>query len=188
MGPFVKLNCAAVPLELLESELFGHERGAFTGAHQLKFGKFESADRGSIFLDEIGDLHPALQGKLLHVLQDGRFCRVGGRPTINVDVRVLAATNQDLDRAVATRQFREDLYYRLNVIEIVVPPLREAPKRFPCWPSTSCSGIQLFGREPGVLSGQCPGAREHHQAADRAGRSPAQPDRRPHRSIRGRGS
>ena len=94
---FVKLNCAAIPTGLLESELFGHERGAFTGAHQLKLGKFESADRGSIFLDEIGDLHPALQGKLMHVLQDGQFSRVGGRSTIKVDVRVLAATNQDLE-------------------------------------------------------------------------------------------
>ncbi|MGH7397492.1 MAG: sigma-54-dependent transcriptional regulator, partial [Candidatus Rokuibacteriota bacterium] len=127
-GPFVKVNCAAVPRELLESELFGHERGAFTGAHQLKIGKFEAADRGTIFLDEIGDLHPALQGKLLHVLQDGQFSRVGGRSTVKVDVRVLAATNQDLDQAVAAGRFREDLYYRLNVIQIMVPPLRERPE------------------------------------------------------------
>jgi two-component system response regulator AtoC len=127
-GPFVKVNCAAVPRELLESELFGHERGAFTGAHQLKIGKFEAADRGTIFLDEIGDLHPALQGKLLHVLQDGQFSRVGGRSTVKVDVRVLAATNQDLEQAVAAGRFREDLYYRLNVIQIMVPPLRERPE------------------------------------------------------------
>ena len=130
-GPFVKVNCAAVPRELLESELFGHERGAFTGAHQLKIGKFESADRGTIFLDEIGDLHPALQGKLLHVLQDGQFSRVGGRSTVKVDVRVLAATNQDLEQAVAGGRFREDLYYRLNVIQIMVPPLRERPEEIP---------------------------------------------------------
>jgi two-component system response regulator AtoC len=130
-APFVKVNCAALPRELLESELFGHERGAFTGAHQLKLGKFESADRGSIFLDEIGDLHPALQGKLMHVLQDGQFSRVGGRSTIKVDVRVLAATNQDLEEAVATGQFREDLFYRLNVIQIGVPPLRERPEEIP---------------------------------------------------------
>ena len=130
-GPFVKVNCAAVPRELLESELFGHERGAFTGAHQLKMGKFESANHGTIFLDEIGDLHPALQGKLLHVLQDGQFSRVGGRNTIKVDVRVLAATNQDLDRAVAAGRFREDLFYRLNVIQIEVPPLRERPEEIP---------------------------------------------------------
>jgi len=130
-GPFVKVNCAAVPRELLESELFGHERGAFTGAHQLKIGKFESADRGTIFLDEIGDLHPALQGKLLHVLQDGQFSRVGGRSTIKVDVRVLAATNQNLEQAVAAGRFREDLYYRLNVIQIMVPPLRERLDEIP---------------------------------------------------------
>ena len=130
-GPFVKVNCAAVPRELLESELFGHERGAFTGAHQLKLGKFESADHGTIFLDEIGDLHPALQGKLLHVLQDGQFSRVGGRSTIKVDVRVLAATNQNLEQAVATGRFRDDLYYRLNVLQIVVPALRERPEEIP---------------------------------------------------------
>jgi len=130
-GPFVKVNCAAVPRALLESELFGHERGAFTGAHQLKLGKFESADHGTIFLDEIGDLHPALQGKLLHVLQDGQFSRVGGRSTIKVDVRVLAATNQNLEQAVATGRFRDDLYYRLNVLQIVVPALRERPEEIP---------------------------------------------------------
>jgi two-component system response regulator AtoC len=129
--PFVKVNCAAVPRELLESELFGHERGAFTGAHQLKIGKFEAADTGTMFLDEIGDLHPALQGKLLHVLQDGEFSRVGGRSTIKVDVRIIAATNQDLEKAVAAGRFREDLYYRLNVIQIVVPPLRERPEEIP---------------------------------------------------------
>ncbi len=130
-GPFVKVNCAAVPRELLESELFGHERGAFTGAHQLKIGKFESANRGTIFLDEIGDLHPDLQGKLLHVLQDGQFSRVGGRSIIQVDVRVLAATNQNLEQAVAAGRFREDLYYRLNVIQVVVPPLRDRLEEIP---------------------------------------------------------
>jgi two-component system response regulator AtoC len=130
-GPFVKVNCAAVARELLESELFGHERGAFTGAHQLKIGKFEAANQGTIFLDEIGDLHPALQGKLLHVLEDGQFSRVGGRSNLKVDVRVVAATNQDLDRAVAGGLFREDLFYRLNVVPIVVPPLRERPEEIP---------------------------------------------------------
>ena len=130
-GPFVKVNCAALPRELLESELFGHERGAFTGAHHLTLGKFESADRGSIFLDEIGDLHPALQGKLMHVLQDGQFSRVGGRSTIQVDVRVLAATNQDLEQAVAAGLFRADLFYRLNVIQVRVPPLRERSDEIP---------------------------------------------------------
>ena len=130
-GPFIKVNCAAMPRELLESELFGHERGAFTGAHQLKIGKFESANHGTIFLDEIGDLHPALQGKLLHVLQDGQFSRVGGRSTVKVDVRVLAATNQNLEQAVAAGRFREDLYYRLNVVQITVPALRERPEEIP---------------------------------------------------------
>jgi len=130
-GAFVKVNCAAMPRELLESELFGYERGAFTGAHKLKIGKFEAAHRGTIFLDEIGDLHPALQAKLLHVLQDGEFSRIGGKSTLSVDVRVLAATNQDLERAVAEGQFREDLYYRLNVIHVLVPPLRERATEIP---------------------------------------------------------
>ena len=130
-GPFVKVNCAAVARELLESELFGHERGAFTGAHQLKIGKFETANRGTIFLDEIGDLHPALQAKLLHVLEDGQFSRVGGRSNIKVDVRIVAASNQDLERAVATGEFREDLFYRLNVIRVAVPPLRKRPEEIP---------------------------------------------------------
>ena len=129
--PFVKVNCAAVPRELLESELFGHERGAFTGAHQLKVGKFETAKRGTIFLDEIAELHPALQAKLLHVLQDGTFSRVGGKATIKVDVRVLAATNRDLEHEVRELRFREDLYYRLNVIQITVPPLRERMEEVP---------------------------------------------------------
>ena len=130
-GPFVKVNCAAMPRELLESEMFGYERGAFTGAHKLKIGKFEAAHRGTIFLDEIGDLHPALQAKLLHVLQDGEFSRIGGKSTLSVDVRVLAATNQDLERAVAEGRFREDLYYRLNVIQVLVPPLRERTAEIP---------------------------------------------------------
>jgi two-component system, NtrC family, response regulator AtoC len=130
-GPFVKVNCAAMPRELLESELFGYERGAFTGAHKLKIGKFETAHHGTMFLDEIGDLHPALQAKLLHVLQDGEFSRIGGKSTLNVDVRVLAATNQNLERAVAEGRFREDLYYRLNVINVLVPPLRDRANEIP---------------------------------------------------------
>jgi two-component system response regulator AtoC len=129
--PFVKVNCAAVPRELLESELFGHERGAFTGAHQRKPGRFETADTGTIFLDEIGELHPALQAKLLHVLQDGEFSRVGGRNNVTVDVRVICATNRDLVREVAAGRFREDLFYRLNVINILVPPLRERQEEIP---------------------------------------------------------
>ena len=128
---FVKVNCAAMPRELLESELFGHERGAFTGAHQRKPGRFELADGGTMFLDEIGELHPALQAKLLHVLQDGEFSRVGGRHNIRVDVRVICATNRDLAREVAGNRFREDLFYRLNVINILVPPLRERREEIP---------------------------------------------------------
>jgi two-component system response regulator AtoC len=128
---FVKVNCAAMPRELLESELFGHERGAFTGAHQRKPGRFELADGGTIFLDEIGELHPALQAKLLHVLQDGEFSRVGGRNNIRVDVRTICATNRDLAREVAENRFREDLFYRLNVINILVPPLRERQEEIP---------------------------------------------------------
>jgi two-component system response regulator AtoC len=128
---FVKVNCAAMPRELLESELFGHERGAFTGAHQRKPGRFELADGGTIFLDEIGELHPALQAKLLHVLQDGEFSRVGGRHNLRVDVRTICATNRDLAREVAAGRFREDLFYRLNVINILVPPLRERRDEIP---------------------------------------------------------
>jgi two-component system response regulator AtoC len=154
-GPFVKVNCAAVPRELLESELFGHERGAFTGAHQLKIGKFEAADRGTIFLDEIGDLHPALQGKLLHVLQDGQFSRVGGRSTVKVDVRVLAATNQNLEQAVSAGRFREDLYYRLNVIQVMVPPLRERPEEIPVLAEYFMQRYsRLFRREPVRMSAE----------------------------------
>jgi two-component system response regulator AtoC len=120
-----------MPRDLLESELFGHERGAFTGAHQRKPGRFELADGGTIFLDEIGELHPALQAKLLHVLQDGEFSRVGGRRNIRVDVRTICATNRDLAREVAAGRFREDLFYRLNVINVLVPPLRERPQEIP---------------------------------------------------------
>jgi two-component system response regulator AtoC len=128
---FIKVNCAAMPRELLESELFGHERGSFTGAHQRKPGKFELADGGTIFLDEIGELHPALQAKLLHVLQDGEFSRVGGRHNITVNVRTICATNRDLAKEVAANRFREDLFYRLNVINILVPPLRERQEEIP---------------------------------------------------------
>ena len=129
--PFVKVNCAAMPRELLESELFGHERGSFTGAHQRKLGKFELADGGTMFLDEIAELHPTLQAKLLHVLQDGEFSRVGGRDNITVNVRTICATNRDLVREVAAHRFREDLFYRLNVINILVPPLRERCEEIP---------------------------------------------------------
>lgn len=123
--PLVSLNCAAIPHELVESELFGHERGAFTGAHASRRGKFELADRGTLFLDEIGELQPNAQAKLLRVLETGSFERVGGSRTIGVDVRVIAATNRDLDKATSEGTFRSDLYYRLNVFPIRVPPLRE---------------------------------------------------------------
>ncbi len=123
--PFVKVNCAAIPHELLESELFGYEPGAFTGANRQKLGKFDLANAGTIFLDEVSEMHPALQAKLLHVLQGGEFSRLGGKRDISVDVRVLAATNKPLERAVQEGLFREDLFYRLNVITIHIPPLRE---------------------------------------------------------------
>src|SRR6185437_14693999 len=126
-GPFVKVNCAAIPAELLESELFGHEKGAFTGAVSARRGKFELADGGTIFLDEVGDLHEGSQAKLLRVLQEGEFQRVGGEQTIKVAVRVISATNRDLQAMVAQEKFREDLYYRLSVVPIRVPALRERP-------------------------------------------------------------
>jgi two-component system nitrogen regulation response regulator NtrX len=124
-GPFIKVNCAAIPVELIESELFGHEKGSFTGAVSRRRGKFELADGGSILLDEVGDLHEASQAKLLRVLQEGEFQRVGGGETLRVAVRVIAATNQDLESLVEQRKFREDLYYRLSVVPVRVPPLRE---------------------------------------------------------------
>ncbi|PYR62603.1 MAG: sigma-54-dependent Fis family transcriptional regulator [Acidobacteria bacterium] len=123
--PFVKVNCAALPAELLESELFGHEKGAFTGAATTRIGKFEQADTGTIFLDEIAEMKSALQAKILHVLQDAQFTRLGSNKPVTVDVRVVAATNRDLDAMLLRGEFREDLYYRLKVIEITVPPLRE---------------------------------------------------------------
>jgi transcriptional regulator with PAS, ATPase and Fis domain len=127
----VKINCAAMPLHLLESELFGYERGAFTGADRCKPGKFEIAEGGSIHLDEIGEMPMALQAKLLHVLQDGTFARLGGRRDIKVDARVVVSTNRDLETAMTQGLFREDLYYRLNVVSIHVPPLRERPEEIP---------------------------------------------------------
>jgi two-component system response regulator AtoC len=129
--PFVKVNCAALPAELLESELFGHERGAFTGAATTRIGKFEQADTGTIFLDEIGEMKPALQAKLLHVLQDAEFTKLGSNKRIEVDVRIVAATNRDLEQMMLGGEFREDLYYRLKVIELTVPALRERPDEVP---------------------------------------------------------
>jgi len=124
-GPFVKVNCAAIPTELIESELFGHEKGAFTGATTARRGKFELADGGTLFLDEVGDLHAASQAKLLRVLQEGEFHRVGGEQAIKVAVRVISATNRDLQEMVQQQKFREDLYYRLCVVPVRVPALRE---------------------------------------------------------------
>ena len=129
--PFVKVNCAALPENLLESELFGHEKGAFTGAVARRVGRFEQADQGTIFLDEIGDLSPALQSKLLRVLQEKEFERVGSSQTIKVDVRVISATNRNLEEAIQKGTFREDLYYRFNVVTITLPPLRERKEDIP---------------------------------------------------------
>jgi DNA-binding NtrC family response regulator len=145
--PFVKVNCAAIPPELIESELFGHERGAFTGATARKRGLFEIADGGTIFLDEIGDMIASAQAKVLRVLQSGEFSRVGGEQALKVDVRVIAATNRDLQAAVAAGQFREDLYFRLNVVPLRAPPLRDRAEDVPLLASTF---IELACRENGM--------------------------------------
>ena len=129
--PFVKVNCAALPSELLESELFGFEKGAFTGAQKRKLGKFEYANQGTVFLDEISEMAPGLQAKLLQVLQDGEFSRLGGEADVRVDARIIAATNRNLEDAVKKGEFREDLYYRLNVVTIQIPPLRDRTDAIP---------------------------------------------------------
>jgi two-component system nitrogen regulation response regulator NtrX len=130
-GPFVEVNCAAIPDELIESELFGHERGAFTGAVARRRGKFELADGGTLFLDEVGDMSVKTQAKVLRVLEEQAFERVGGKDTLRVDVRVLAASNQNLAELIGQGRFREDLFYRLSVIPIEVPPLRQRPEDIP---------------------------------------------------------
>jgi Nif-specific regulatory protein len=130
-GPFIKINCAALPESVLESELFGHEKGAFTGAVNARKGRFELADKGTLFLDEIGEISPAFQAKLLRVLQEQEFERVGGNHTIKVDVRVVAATNKNLEEAVARNEFRADLYYRISVVPVLMPPLRERRSDIP---------------------------------------------------------
>ena len=156
--PYVRVNCAAIPDSLMESELFGHEKGAFTGAHKAKKGKFELADGGTIFLDEIGDMSASTQTKLLRVLQEGEFDRVGGTRTLKVDVRIIAATNADLERLVAERRFREDLYYRLRVIQVLLPPLRERKADIPLLVDhfirrySAKDGKRIAGIEPMALA------------------------------------
>ena len=144
--PFVKVNCAALPSELLESELFGFEKGAFTGAQKRKLGKFEYANRGTIFLDEISEMAPGLQAKLLQVLQDGEFSRLGGESDVKVDTRIIAATNRNLEEAVRSGEFREDLYYRLNVVMVPLPPLRD---RIDAVPLLAEHFISMYGEQYG---------------------------------------
>ena len=142
--PFVKVNCAALPSELLESELFGFEKGAFTGAQKRKLGKFEYANHGTIFLDEISEMAPGLQAKLLQVLQDGEFSRLGGENDVKVDTRIIAATNRNLEEAVKSGEFREDLYYRLNVVTVALPPLRD---RIDAVPLLVDHFLQMYGEQ-----------------------------------------
>ena len=176
--PFIKVNCAALPMDLLESELFGYERGAFTGAHRRKPGKFELANKGTIFLDEIGEMPLPLQAKLLHVLQDREFSRLGSRQDVRVDVRVIAATNRDLAILVDCGTFRDDLYYRLNVVNIYIPLLRDRREEIPVLVdhfldryAQQYQRPRQASRRPSMetlprlcLAREYPGAREHRQA------------------------
>lgn len=149
---FVEVNCAAIPSELLESELFGHEKGAFTGAHDRRIGKFEQADGGSLFMDEIGDMSLEAQAKVLRALQEGTITRVGGAELIKVDVRIIAATNKDLAQAIENGEFREDLYHRLNVLPIHVPPLRERREDIPVLAQSFLKSLQ---KEDILFAGKC---------------------------------
>lgn len=151
--PLIKVNCAALPTDLLESELFGYEAGAFTGAVKSKPGKFELAHKGTILLDEIGEMSSPLQAKLLHVLQDGQFSRLGGRVNVSVDARILAATNIDVQRAIAERKLREDLYYRLNAFTMTIPPLRERRQEIPLLLTCYMNNLaEKFSKTPLPLS------------------------------------
>lgn len=153
---FIKVNCAAIPRELLEAELFGYEKGAFTGAHKNKPGRFETANKGTIFLDEIGDMSYELQSKLLQVLEQQEFVRVGGISPIKVDVRIICATNRDLEQAIMERQFRDDLFYRLNEITVALPPLRERPEDIPLLVSHFLEKYNKFyNRENTYVSAEC---------------------------------
>jgi two-component system, NtrC family, response regulator AtoC len=152
-GPFVKLNCAAIPNTLLESELFGYERGAFTGAHGTKPGRVEAANGGTLLLDEIGDMDPSLQSKLLHLLQDGSYCRIGGREDRYAQVRVICATNVDLEAAMDSQSFRRDLFYRIGVVTISLPPLRERKADIPLLANYFLKNLsERFGKEIKPLS------------------------------------
>jgi transcriptional regulator with GAF, ATPase, and Fis domain len=169
----VKVNCAAIPETLLESELFGHEKGAFTGATAQRIGRFELADGGTIFLDEIADMAPQLQAKLLRVAQDGRFQRIGSNTEIHSDTRILAATNRNLEEEVKAGRFREDLFYRLNVVELTVPPLRERREDILPLANHMLAGLTQKPRAPFRRRGQLPGslflARQRARTAQRHG-------------------
>jgi DNA-binding NtrC family response regulator len=159
----LNINCAALPTELLESELFGYEAGAFTGATKSKPGMFELANRGTLLLDEIGEMSPQMQAKLLHVLQDGSFCRLGARSSSRVDVRVLAATNINMQDAITEKRFREDLYYRLNTLTITVPPLRERREEIPLLMEQMCHRGKLEFGQPFIFSDRIiEAAQEYH--------------------------